>query len=53
MEPERSAIVTGAGKRVGREIAAALVADGWRVIAQVHHESDDVPEGATKIVSDL
>jgi len=53
MEAERSAIVTGAGKRVGREIAAALVDDGWHVIGQVHHASDTVPEGATKVVADL
>ena len=53
MHPERTAIVTGAGKRVGRDIAAALVDGGWRVLAHVHHESDDVPEGATKVVADL
>lgn len=49
----RSAIVTGAGKRVGRDIAAALVEDGWSVIAHVHHVSDEVPAGATKVVADL
>jgi NAD(P)-dependent dehydrogenase (short-subunit alcohol dehydrogenase family) len=49
----RTAIVTGAGKRIGREIASALVADGWNVIAHVHHDEDDVPAGATKIVADL
>lgn len=53
MNDQRSAIVTGAGKRVGRQIAAALVGDGWEVVAQVHHESDDVPEGARKVVADL
>lgn len=53
MQPEGTAIVTGAGKRVGREIAAALVEDGWRVIAHVHHEGDDVPFGAVKVVADL
>jgi NAD(P)-dependent dehydrogenase (short-subunit alcohol dehydrogenase family) len=49
----RTAIVTGAGKRVGREIAVALIGDGWRVIAHVHHEEDDVPAGAVKVVADL
>lgn len=49
----RTAIVTGAGKRIGREIAAALVEDGWRVIAHVHHLEDDVPAGAIKVVADL
>ena len=53
MEGERTAIVTGAGKRVGRDIAAALLADGWRVIAHVHHDSDDVPAGSVKVVADL
>lgn len=49
----RTAIVTGAGKRAGSEVAAALVADGWRVIAHVHHASDEVPVGTTKVVADL
>lgn len=53
MHSERTAIVTGAGKRVGRHIAAALVDDGWRVIAHVHHGEDQVPEGAVKVVADL
>lgn len=49
----RTAIVTGAGKRVGAEIASALVADGWAVVAHVHHSKDEVPSGATKVVADL
>ena len=53
MTVERTAIVTGAGKRVGREIAAALHADGWAVIGHVHHESDEVPSGVTRVVADL
>lgn len=53
MERERTAIVTGAGKRVGREIAEALVADGWSVVGQVHHSADDIPRGVTKVVADL
>lgn len=53
MEPQRTAIVTGGGKRVGRDIAAALIEDGWRVVAQVHHDADQVPEGAKKVVADL
>jgi len=50
---QRTAIVTGAGKRVGAVIARALLDDGWAVIAHVHHADDDVPEGATKVVADL
>ena len=52
MEP-RTAIVTGAGKRVGREIAQALLEDGWQVVAHVHQADDDVPDGAVKAVADL
>jgi NAD(P)-dependent dehydrogenase (short-subunit alcohol dehydrogenase family) len=50
---ERTAIVTGAGKRVGRQIANALLADGWTVIAHVRSDSDEVPEGAVRAVADL
>ncbi len=50
---ERIAIVTGGGKRVGALIVAALLSDGWQVVAQVHHDGDAVPEGAIKVVADL
>ena len=50
---ERTAIVTGAGKRVGRTIAAGLVADGWHVAAHVHHAEDEVPDGAVRVVAEL
>ena len=53
MDEARTAIVTGAGKRVGRTIAESLLASGWTVIAHVHHDDDDVPEGAIKAVADL
>ena len=53
MTEQRTAIVTGAGKRVGREIARALLDSGWIVVAHVHHSADEVPEGAVKIVADL
>lgn len=49
----RTAIVTGASKRVGRAIAEALLADGWAVVAHVHHEGDDVPNGALAVAADL
>ena len=51
--PTRTAIVTGAGKRVGAEIAVALLDDGWAVIAHVHHDEDEVPTGAVRAVADL
>jgi NAD(P)-dependent dehydrogenase (short-subunit alcohol dehydrogenase family) len=48
-----TAIVTGAGKRVGARLAEALVSDGWHVVAHVHHVDDNVPKGSTKIIADL
>ena len=53
MDRVRTAIVTGAGKRVGKVVAEALIADGWNVLAHVHHEEDPVPPGAVKAVADL
>lgn len=53
MTEPRTAIVTGAGKRVGAAITRALQADGWMVVAHVHHEDDGVPEGACRAVADL
>jgi NAD(P)-dependent dehydrogenase (short-subunit alcohol dehydrogenase family) len=53
MTEEKTAIVTGAGKRVGAAIARALIEDGWAVVAHVHHCEDEVPLGATKAFVDL
>jgi NAD(P)-dependent dehydrogenase (short-subunit alcohol dehydrogenase family) len=53
MSEAKTAIVTGAGKRVGAVIAEALIADGWAVVAHVRRDSDEVPEGAAKVVADL
>src|SRR5215210_7406821 len=53
MRQDRTAIVTGAGKRVGAEIARALLADGWAVVAHVRREEDLVAEAAVKAVADL
>jgi NAD(P)-dependent dehydrogenase (short-subunit alcohol dehydrogenase family) len=50
---ERTAIVTGAGRRVGAAIARALLDDGWAVVAHVHHADGAVPDGARKVVADL
>ncbi|WP_296443541.1 SDR family oxidoreductase [Rhodoferax sp. UBA5149] len=46
--PPRTVLVTGAAKRLGREIALALAKDGWRVA--VHYR--DSLEDATKTVAD-
>ena len=53
MSEPRTAIVTGAGKRVGAVIAAELAADGWTVLGHVHHADDDVPPGVQKVVTEL
>jgi NAD(P)-dependent dehydrogenase (short-subunit alcohol dehydrogenase family) len=53
MTGERTAIVTGAGKRVGAAIAAAVLVDGWQVVAHVHQAADAVPDAAVKVVADL
>ncbi len=53
MTATKTAIVTGAGKRVGAAIAAALLREGWAVVAHVRKEGDDVPAGATKAVADF
>jgi NAD(P)-dependent dehydrogenase (short-subunit alcohol dehydrogenase family) len=50
---QRTAIVTGASKRIGRAIAEALLADGWMVVAHVHHDGDDIPDGTVGIAADL
>jgi NAD(P)-dependent dehydrogenase (short-subunit alcohol dehydrogenase family) len=47
------AIVTGAGKRVGRILAEGLLADGWQVVAHVRQASDEVPAGAIRAAADL
>ncbi len=50
---DRTAIVTGAGKRVGRAVAEALLADGWTVVGHVRRAQDDVPAGAVRVAADL
>jgi NAD(P)-dependent dehydrogenase (short-subunit alcohol dehydrogenase family) len=53
MEDQRTAIVTGAGKRVGAAIASALVERGWTILAHVRSEGDAVPRGTHRIAADL
>ena len=53
MDEQRTAIVTGAGKRVGAAIASALMERGWTVLAHVRNDGDSVPEGAHSVAADL
>jgi NAD(P)-dependent dehydrogenase (short-subunit alcohol dehydrogenase family) len=53
MSEGRTAIITGAAKRVGAEIARALIGDGWTVVAHAHSPSDEVPDGAIAAIADL
>ena len=53
MSEIRTAIVTGAARRVGAEIARGLLDDGWTVVAHVHREEDEPPAGTIKVVEDL
>ena len=53
MDEPRTAIVTGAGKRVGAEIALALVERGWTVLAHIRRDGDAVPSGAIAVSADL
>lgn len=50
---ERTAIVTGAARRIGAAVAQALIGEGWTVVAHVHRAEDSVPQGAIKAVADL
>lgn len=49
----RTAVVTGAARRVGQRIVRALLDDGWAVVAHVHRPEDEVEAGACKVVADL
>lgn len=50
---QATAIVTGAGKRIGAAIAEALVDDGWTVVAHVRNGSDEVHPRAHRVAADL
>lgn len=48
-----TAFITGVRARIGRIIAEALLADGWRVIGHVREEGDKVPDGVVAVWGDL
>lgn len=53
IDEARTAIVTGAGRRVGWAIACSLLAEGWTVLAHVRNEGDAVPEGTISVAAEL
>jgi NAD(P)-dependent dehydrogenase (short-subunit alcohol dehydrogenase family) len=53
MDEQRTAIVTGAGKRIGADVVSALLERGWTVLAHVRREGDEFPRGAIAVAADL
>jgi NAD(P)-dependent dehydrogenase (short-subunit alcohol dehydrogenase family) len=53
MDQPRTAIVTGAGKRIGADIAEALAQRGWTVLAHVRKSGDFTPEGTQPVAAEL
>ena len=45
---QRTALVTGAGRRIGRAIALALAREGWRVAVHYHRSQRDAEETAAE-----
>lgn len=50
---QRTAIVTGAARRVGRALAALLAEQGWTVLAHVRSDSDESTPGTIRVCADL
>jgi len=53
MNEPATAIVTGAGKRVGEVIARSLRTAGWTVVGQVRRDGAEVPEHIVKVAAEL
>jgi NAD(P)-dependent dehydrogenase (short-subunit alcohol dehydrogenase family) len=45
----RSVLISGAAGALGRAVAEAFVADGWRVVAPVRGTAEEVAEGVTVV----
>jgi len=48
-EGPRTAVVTGAAKRIGAQIARALAADGWHVLIHCHRSLDEAEALAAEL----
>jgi NAD(P)-dependent dehydrogenase (short-subunit alcohol dehydrogenase family) len=46
---KRTVLISGAAGALGRAVAEAFVADGWRVVAPVRGTADEVAEGVTVV----
>ncbi len=47
--PSKTALVTGAGRRIGRAIAMGLAAAGWDVALHYRHSADEAAETAAAV----
>ncbi|NYE63088.1 NAD(P)-dependent dehydrogenase (short-subunit alcohol dehydrogenase family) [Duganella sp. 1224] len=47
----RAALVTGAGRRIGREIALGLADAGWNIVVHYRHSADEAQEVVAKILA--
>jgi NAD(P)-dependent dehydrogenase (short-subunit alcohol dehydrogenase family) len=45
----KTALITGAGRRIGRALAEDLGSAGWRVAVHYHHSSDEAEEVAAAV----
>jgi NAD(P)-dependent dehydrogenase (short-subunit alcohol dehydrogenase family) len=47
--PDRTALVTGSARRIGRSIATALAADGWNVAIHHHRSGEEASQLADEL----
>jgi len=51
-DPNKTALVTGAARRIGAEIAMLLAAEGWAVVVHHHQSAEQAGELVARIRSD-